>query len=777
MACLLVCMLAVAIGAETVLNAQDTSDFGELSFFDESIAVGRTDAANGFTPYQADGVSYARVVMGDGTTFYTFPSYYIMTKDANESGNPLFQYDFSSLNTAMETDTGTNPGWTKTNVYRLELPETMNRLNGGVQSFDGFSNMIELYMPANTTTVSSSVTCLFRDCSNLEIIHNIDSFLFKKGCLTDAFKNCAKLTSLTLCYSPDVVATGVNSFYGCTALTSVNFYEAFPNVTDIGKDCFRNCTSLTTISPSKQAYSFFLPENIKSTGENSFYGCTSFKYASIPATLTYLGPASFYSCTSLEFVDFNGNVNDVDFNNWGHFMNCTSLKAISLPDNTDIITNRILSGCTNLTAVYLPSATVTIESNGYGNASAFYNCRNMYFVDEPFEVRDENGNFLGDSFVAPERPDVYFMPSGLVNLFNRDTGVGFVQCRQINPVLVMPETLTRFWINDGVMYECGTSTVHKTVVFLGDMTDLRFCIRDARAVGVNYVFANPNDLSLSDVNVVDTSDRACYNMKNEMLYFCHSGISYAISQWGVHPEPSDTIATYLPTEGTVHYANPRENTVILPSCTEDGYTRIFCFCGCEMESVVDEGTALGHEFDTSKDAHIISCTYNNYFEVGVCSIQCARCEEHEESDLEALFEYIGFSYTEEALDGKQSMTQSFRVNRDAVAVYCSITGRAFDFGAVAAANKTPDLTNISPLSVDNGGNLVAESKVACMSMMNYTQPICHVKVVGITEARYESTVMFCLYVRDGSSVYYLNNGKTLGGVVGTTYKSLLPVQE
>ena len=82
MVALLVCLFAISVSAETVLKSQTTNAYGELSFFDESISVGRTKTEGNFTPYLADGETYARVVVGDGTTFYTFPTQYVLKNNA-----------------------------------------------------------------------------------------------------------------------------------------------------------------------------------------------------------------------------------------------------------------------------------------------------------------------------------------------------------------------------------------------------------------------------------------------------------------------------------------------------------------------------------------------------------------------------------------------------------------------------------------------------------------------------------------------------------------------
>ena len=55
MVALLVCLFAISVSAETALKPQDTNAYGELSFFDESISVGRTNDKNGFTLVSDDG--------------------------------------------------------------------------------------------------------------------------------------------------------------------------------------------------------------------------------------------------------------------------------------------------------------------------------------------------------------------------------------------------------------------------------------------------------------------------------------------------------------------------------------------------------------------------------------------------------------------------------------------------------------------------------------------------------------------------------------------------
>ena len=105
----LVCLLAVSVSADNQLKPQNTNAYGEISFFDESITVGRTNTKYGFTPYiDAEGTTYARVVVGDGTTFYTFPTAYILSNSAIYGEGQINTYvrSMTSLNSAMEAATG-----------------------------------------------------------------------------------------------------------------------------------------------------------------------------------------------------------------------------------------------------------------------------------------------------------------------------------------------------------------------------------------------------------------------------------------------------------------------------------------------------------------------------------------------------------------------------------------------------------------------------------------------------------------------------------------------
>ncbi len=594
MLALFVCLFAISANAETVLNPQNNNAYGELSFFDESISVGRTNTKYGFTPYiDAEGTTYARVVVGDGTTFYTFPTAYVISEDTIYGEGQINTYvqSISSLNSAMATATGTNPNWTVDNIYRIELPYSVTRFNpgGDVQGFQGYDNVIEIRLQPNSHIKDQHKSMMFWKCFNLEEIHNLDTFTFRKGCVSGAFQECKKLKNVTIGYSPEVTGLGTNVFNGCTLLESVNLFEAFPNLTEIGNSAFSGCTNLKTIYSAtlKQEGAVFIQEGVTWIGQEAFYNCDSIKYLSLPSTVTYLGPSVARDCGALQFVDFNENANAIDLNNWGHFNNCDSLKAMSMPDGIQVISNRFANDCGNLQAVYLPANLKQMNTNGNGQGTFCYD-GNLYFVQEPFEVRDENGLFYGDTFVMPSKPEVYYMPSNLATAGgNASSGTWFRDCVSINNVIVMPKTFTSSTVAQ-MFRGTASSSQRKTVVYLGKITD--YCWSEMNKY-IDFVFANSDNTDISTINFT-----AFYNRNNEncYFYFCSTGYRYTMAA----ADATAVAATKV--ENTYnHVVSPRlTKTTFEATCIKNAIETQYCFCSFKMYEGEVANTATGiHIFD------------------------------------------------------------------------------------------------------------------------------------------------------------------------------------
>ena len=706
MVALLACLFAITVSAETVLKSQTTNAYGEISLFDESITVGRTNTTNGFNPYMADGTTYARVVVGDGKTFYTFPTAYVLSNTAiyGGSGKSIYVFDIASLNSAMQTATGTNPGWTKTNIYRMEMPANIAYLNGGEQKFYAYSNMIELYLNPNMTTwdTGSSINCLFHSCTNLTTIHNIDTFLFRSTNNTSgAFQNCTSLTSLTLGVSPDIKKIGSSMFSGCTNLERVNIVEAFPNATEMATSVFAGCTDLVSISSNQKtdgiielSYTYY---------ENSvFQNCDSIRAVKFTASSAKLFQNVFNSLDSLEYIYFPRN-SKLELPSCEVFSNNQSLKAIALPDNCTTLPDRGFKNCANLKAVYLPANLTTMVTNGW-DQSPFTSDPELYFVNDWFNVLDANGDFLLDKFVMPQRPHVYYFPSTLTNLCDQKTSAtGFYNCYKINPVLVFGEGVTQFIPGDGLLINCGTQGEVKTVVFLGNMTKVCHSSQDSRLQNIQYVFANANDKSTSDVEIVNNHTNNPGSTAK--IFFCASGTSYQMI-------PKN--GTYGDSLGATHFYHIAKETA--PTCTQDGVRGYVCFCtkpSPESETI----KALGHK----RGDTVISTAFPmangayNYFANMISVCPCATCgvnADFEEANTALFATDKGYSFSE---TDASSISYTLHVNKDAIEAYMK-DNIGFMYGIVVSASPSA-----SPIKVENGAvSGVGNTLVIEMQNTEYT---------------------------------------------------------
>ena len=685
---MLSCLLAISVSAETALKPQASNAYGELSFFDESITVGRTDNTNGFTPFMTDGTSYARVVIGDGTTFYTFPTYYILSKNGGErSGKPLFQYDFSSINKAMEIATSTNPGWSRSNVYRIEVPANMTSFNGGGQNFSGFDKVIEIYLQPNSTTIDNP-NCLFHTCRRLEVIHNIETFIFKPKTIVAAFQYCESLTTLTLGVNTDITETGNSLFNGCKKLESVNLLEAFPNLNVISQDTFRDCYKLKSITTSGIDYVLELPEGITSIGNGAFYECDSLKYISLPSTLKSFGTTVFHGCGGLEFVDFNNNTNTISVAGWGVFYKCAALKAISLPANMIDIKERMFNSCSSLQAVCLPANLQKMQSNGYGQGT-FDNNSQMYFVKDSFDVSVciENGVYDSTRFTMPSKPSIYYMPESFTIFYGHviagglgsEVGTFFNKCTSINETIVFGTSFVN--INScNEFANMGTKSSPKNLVFLGNISS---CVNFQNTQYTSFIFVNIADKGPLDLGYVKTYKNS--GNAESYMYFCSTGAKYDFRTTN-EGTSGDALAANIATiasSGTNEAKHVfKESLATEADCENPRMVSDRCFCGAIIGAPVTEGVALGHNYTGA-----VSYVFDSLITDGKqCTVCVNGCGIDEEKTLGAVYTVLGYSV--KTFGTSYSFVSGYDVNTDSLALYEETKGVSLEFGFAFNAAST-----------------------------------------------------------------------------------------
>ena len=105
--------------------------------------------------------------------------------------------------------------------------------------------------------------------------------------------------------------------------------------------------------------------SLKSTGGLTFQNCTSLKAINIPDGCAELGYRAFYNCGSLETINISEKSN-IEIIGVEAFYNCSALKAIYIPCKVYQISNYSFYGCSSLTTVTIP------ESVNVIGAYAFY---------------------------------------------------------------------------------------------------------------------------------------------------------------------------------------------------------------------------------------------------------------------------------------------------------------------------------------------------------------------------------------------------------------------
>ncbi|MBR2024455.1 MAG: leucine-rich repeat domain-containing protein [Clostridia bacterium] len=818
MVLLFVCIFALSVNAETTLKSQATNAYGELSFFDESVTVGRTDPKYGFTPYMdAEGTTYARIVVGDGTTYYTFPTAYALSNSKiYGSGEKTIMFlDLTSLNSAMETATGTNPGWSKASIYRIELPKNMQYLNAGEQNFQSCTNVIEIYLQPNSSVKDNDKNMVFWKCHNLEIIHNLDTFVFRKGTLSGSFQECRSLTNITIGVSPEVTGTGDNVFNGCTNLQSVNFKEAFPNLTSLSKNVFYKCTNLVSTSSEENIVS--LPNGVTKINENSFYECKSMKYLALPTSLSYIGGATFRYCTSLEFVDFGDNQNTFTSTSYGIFRDCTSLKAICLPDGMVTIPDQAFANCTSLTAVYLPARVEVIKGNkddgpAFGGTKSENACNYLFFTNEKFSVRDENGNFYtAETFEIPEKPTVYYFPSTLKAICgpgnannnpvdengmkksgtgNNDKGI--MHCPNLNSILVLPEGFTGYadqssgnaiidenqrgdTLTTGLLTNCSSKDNPITLVFLGKIDRVSLDRKDGNTKYTTYVFANEANTGFDDTLVGSSYNTSTeYKNQDEMyVIFCHAnngaGAKYKVTFKGSDTDKKYPVLVAELQDGATHIIEPNATAIVSnPTCTLGTVMNTFCFCGNAIDTNKEiVGTALGHEYDLAKGAVKSNIEYTNYLANGTLYTQCARCEECQKSEVNPLIaDFKGFSVN---YDG-DGITFGYVFDDEAIKEFETVNKTTLEFGFVAGVkefigDKNPldeGATNVVSTAIDSSEYSAADFVLRGDWDRNVT--------IGEAEVNVKDVEFYMAgYMTFGDTVVYLNASGSSNSAASVTF--------
>ncbi len=322
-------------------------------------------------------------------------------------------YNYSTFDIELgSTDNGYAGYYTKV-VYNAsdlvnDKPESRIKTIGNVSYYvygDDFialaptesrATLKEVVLDERTTEINNFA---FTYCTALESI-NMPENVKKLG--ATAFQNCESL-STAIVIPEGVTEIGNYTFNNCRKLPSVTIPST---VTSIGNYAFTYCANLTYINiPSTVTsignYAFnrsglqsiYIPDSVTSIGMWAFAWCeemseirisenittleeatfqhTNISTITIPQSVETFGMAVFNGCASLEEVVFENKFTTIS---QGLFLNCSSLKQITIPESVTTIESNAFQG-TALESITIPANITDIAGN------AFWSCNEIKTVN------------------------------------------------------------------------------------------------------------------------------------------------------------------------------------------------------------------------------------------------------------------------------------------------------------------------------------------------------------------------------------------------------------
>ncbi len=346
---------------------------------------------------------------------------------------------------------------------QLELPAHIEKIgNSAFYNCDAF-RQTNLYLPDSLKTIDNSafLNCdsitqvsmgnieymgerVFSYCDRLETVvfrEGISALEIDDSFNTPVFEGCASLKNITLPQSlekigdkyfsnipnlekivlPKKLTTiGAGAFYNCTKLKEIDFSSG-KSLKEIGSAAFANCSSLTAVDLSSFSelkindsafYGCTKLKTVKSGNYNYSVNKTAFENAGITdgSSTFYMGKTLVRAATSVsgEFTVTNGTV--VILNK--AFLNCTSVKKISIPASVTSVASDAFSGCGALKEIYYDGSLAQWNKLFKGNLQGVtINVRYSYIYENEEFTLDSEGNMRILTVGEMENYHPYIEPS------------------------------------------------------------------------------------------------------------------------------------------------------------------------------------------------------------------------------------------------------------------------------------------------------------------------------------------------------------------------------
>lgn len=290
------------------------------------------------------------------------------------------------------------------------LPQTTEVIEKN--AFYGNSYFTKISIPESVIEIKEKA---FFGCKQIEEVIYDSSKEVSIG--ASAFAGCSQLKNIVM---PSNATYGVSVFSGCPIINATigvsgvkNVEKNYlKNITIIGEGdlvggAFANCGLLESVQFEK---------GVTSIGNSAFSSCESLKTITLPETLLSIGERAFYKCEQIQNVNFNGLIDDwveiefLDYTSnptyfskdlyvsntllsdvvlteatkisYNAFVNCKSIKSVTLSDTVVEIKGGAFKECTSLSTVVLSNE---LKKIGY---YAFANCTSLRQIELPSSLTE-----------------------------------------------------------------------------------------------------------------------------------------------------------------------------------------------------------------------------------------------------------------------------------------------------------------------------------------------------------------------------------------------------
>ncbi len=258
-----------------------------------------------------------------------------------------------------------------------------------------------------------------------------------------------------------VTAIGYGAFEECTNLKSVTIPSS---VISIGGNAFDNTEIVNGFKgdlvyigkwlikcKNEKLASAKIKKGTVGIADGAFVNCTSLKSVSIPSSVKTIGIGAFGYCSSLKSVTIPKRVTSIS---GVTFESCTNLKSVTIPKGVKSIGVAAFRGCTSLKSVTIPRSVKTIDD------LAFYGCTSLKSVTIPKSVKTIGGSAFDDTkIVEDSKSDFVYVDKWLI------------YCKSWNLTSAKIKSGT-VGIADGVFSECGENlqsvSIPKSVKTIGN---------------------------------------------------------------------------------------------------------------------------------------------------------------------------------------------------------------------------------------------------------------------------------------------------------------------